>query len=649
MKNRGIAYKLALMILTCVSVILMAIMGYNYYYSRGVILRQSETHTRSLAQETVSRIDSVLSSVQKVANNIAFSLEDANLTKDEILELNKRVLANNPEIYGMAIAFEPYTMETDQLFFSPYHYRSNGRISFSMLGSPDYRYFYMDWYQVPKELERAIWTEPYRDDGGGNIIMATYSVPFYRTENGKRVFAGVVTADISLEWLEDMISDIKVFDTGYAFLLSRHGTFITHPNKELIMNQTIFSLAEEMKSAQLRTIGQDMVVGKNRFVELVDTTKTKERYLYHAGLEYGGWSLGIVFPKNEMLSEVYRLSWIMGGIGFFGFIVLAIVIIGIARRITQPLTELSGSALEIASGNLDIKIPQIDTGDEVGDLAESFRTMKTSLKEYIHNLTSTTAAKERIESELRIAREIQMGILPKLFPAFPERSEFEVYASIEPAKEVGGDLYDFFFVDEKHFCFLVGDVSGKGVPAAFFMAVTKTLLKVVSERGLDPGEIVTKVNADLAAENESCMFVTLFLAIINIETGEVRYANAGHNPPIFIPCSGKPEWIPPLGEPVAGIMDMMEYSTKTMTMTPGDIMFIYTDGVTEAMNPDKKLYSEERLMELIENSNSPQSEKLVKDIEASIVEFAKGAEQSDDITMLSMQFMGKCDNEEGDQ
>ena len=151
-------------------------------------------------------------------------MEDASLTKEDILELNKRVLANNPEIYGMAIAFEPYFLESDKLYFAPYHYRSGGRIGFSMLGDPAYRYFYMDWYQIPKELERAVWTEPYNDEGGGNIIMATYTVPFYRTMDGKKVFAGVVTADISLEWLEDMISDIKLFKTGYAFLLSRHGT-----------------------------------------------------------------------------------------------------------------------------------------------------------------------------------------------------------------------------------------------------------------------------------------------------------------------------------------------------------------------------------------------------------------------------------------
>jgi len=511
-----------------------------------------------------------------------------------------------------------------------------------MLGDAKYRYFYMDWYQIPKEMGRSAWTEPYFDEGGGGVPMATYSVPFYRTVDGQSVFAGVVTADISLAWLQELVGSIRLYDSGYAFLLSRHGTFITHPDANLVMNQTIFSLAEERGSRELRELGQRMLSGEAAFTPIGTLLSPKDSYMFSDGLNFGGWSLGVVFPRDEMLADVLRLSKSMIVIGIVGFVLLVLVTVGIARRITSPLRELSASAREIASGNLDLMLPEIRANDEVGDLAESFKYMKTSLKDFIRDLTSTTAAKERIESELRIAREIQMGILPKLFPPFPDRREFEVFASIEPAKEVGGDLYDFFFVDETHFCFLVGDVSGKGVPAAFFMAVTKTLLKVVAERNLDPGDILTRVNADLSSENESCMFVTLFLAILDIETGETRFANAGHNPPVFLPCGGEPEWIPPLGEPVAGIMEGMQYSTKTMTLKPGDLLFIYTDGVTEAMDPDGSLYGDDRLMTLLSADKEPFAPKLVKGVGEAIRVFAKGAEQSDDITMLAMQFIGKC-------
>ncbi|WP_207261606.1 SpoIIE family protein phosphatase [Desulfovibrio sp. Huiquan2017] len=642
MRRYPIALKLTFLILSCALVILAAIVAYNYVASRAVILRQAEDNSRLLVAGTAGRIDSVLSGVQKVAENVAFSMEDTTLSKQEILDLDRRVLANNPEIYGMAIAFEPYFVQRDKRYFAPYHYRSGGRIGFTMLGDANYRYFYMDWYQIPKELGRSVWTEPYFDEGGGGVPMATYSVPFYRTVDGKSVFAGVVTADISLNWLQDLVRSIRLYDSGYAFLLSRHGTFITHPDKSLVMNQTIFSLAEERGSKELRELGQRMLSGKAAFIPVGTLLSPEESYMFSDRLDYGGWSLGVVFPRDEMLGDAYRLSKSMLAIGAVGFVLLALVTMGIARRITQPLRELSESARKIASGNLNLTLPEKRANDEVGDLTDSFKYMKNSLKEFIHDLTATTQAKERIESELRIAREIQMGILPKLFPAFPDRKEFEVFASIEPAKEVGGDLYDFFFVDETHFCFLVGDVSGKGVPAAFFMAVTKTLLKVVAERGLDPGEILTKVNADLAAKNESCMFVTLFLAIMDIETGETRYANAGHNPPVFLPCGGTPEIVPPLGEPVAGIMEDMRYSTKTMTLKPGDLLFIYTDGVTEAMNPEGALFGEKRLIRLLAEQREPLAPELVKDVGAAIHAFARGAEQSDDITMLVMQFMGQC-------
>ena len=233
-----------------------------------------------------------------------------------------------------------------------------------------------------------------------------------------------------------------------------------------------------------------------------------------------------------------------------------------------------------------------------------------------------------------------MEILSKLFPAFPDRREFDIFATIEPAREVGGDLYDFFFVDEDHFCFLIGDVSGKGVPAALFMAVTKTLLKVVAERGLEPGEVLAKVNDDLAAENDSCMFVTLFFAVLNVRTGEVRYANAGHNSPLFVQASGQVEWVPSLCEPMAGAMAGMSYSTGTMQFAPGDKLFIYTDGVTEAMNRDDELYSEERLMAAVTAASALSASETIGVVDETIKNFTAGAEQSDDITMLAVTYQG---------
>lgn len=641
MKTSGIAFRLATLTLACATLIFVCIMAYNYSVSRSIIVKLAEEKGEYLAQATVERIGKVLYSVRKVADSISYSLEKDESASANFDKLGRRVLIDNPEIFGTAIAFAPYAFDPEKKYYAPYHYRLQNRVCYTNLGSDDYEYFYMDWFQLARELHRPVWTEPYFDEGGGHELMATYSVPFYSNRGGLGEFQGVVTADVSLKWIQKLVSKISVYDSGYVFMLSRYGTYIANPDPDLVMNETIFTNAETLEKPELREIGRKMVAGESGFEALKALPGVGDCFIYYMPLPGENWSIGIVFPKAEMFAGVTRLNHVMIGMGIIGVVALALFIIYLSRSITKPLRKLTSSANEIASGNLEVVLPQILTRDEVGDLATSFKTMKDSLKKHIETLTETTAAKERIESELRIAHDIQMGILPKLFPAFPERSEFDVFASIEPAREVGGDLYDFFFVDERHFCFLVGDVSGKGVPAAFFMAVTKTLLKVVAERGLDPGEVLAKVSNDLAEENDSCMFVTLFLAVMDIETGEIRYASAGHNPPVYLPASGEPEWVPPLNEPVAGAMEGMDYTTKTMTMAPGDILFIYTDGVTEAMDASLELYNEDRLMNEIVRCSGKGAEEVVARVNASIKAFTGGAEQSDDITMLAMQYCGK--------
>ncbi|MEA3543597.1 MAG: SpoIIE family protein phosphatase, partial [Thermodesulfobacteriota bacterium] len=362
-------------------------------------------------------------------------------------------------------------------------------------------------------------------------------------------------------------------------------------------------------------------------------------FLFYMPLPIDGWSLAILIPTNEALKGVNALMRNTLLIGLCGFVFLSVGTIFVVRRLTQPVRDLSVATLEIAKGNFNAPLPQTKSSDEVGQLSDSFGFMQTSLREYIVDLKETTTQKERIEAELRIARDIQMGILPKLFPAFPDHDEFDIYASLESAKEVGGDLYDFFFIDDHHFCFLVGDVSGKGVPAAFFMAVTKTLIKVIAERELQPDVILAKVNNDLAEDNESCMFVTLFLAVIDIRIGEVIYSSAGHNPPLLL-TANEVAFMVPGNEPVAGAMPGVKYTSGKLTLASGDTMFLYTDGVTEAMNHEQKLYSEQRLLNLLTATTQRAATDIIHQVNRSIIEFASGAEQSDDITMLALTYTG---------
>jgi sigma-B regulation protein RsbU (phosphoserine phosphatase) len=264
-----------------------------------------------------------------------------------------------------------------------------------------------------------------------------------------------------------------------------------------------------------------------------------------------------------------------------------------------------------------------------------------SIKRFIENYTKSIAEKERIESQLRIAREIQAGALPSVFPPFPERNEIDIFASMKPAKQVGGDFYDFFFVDDKNLYVLIGDVSGKGVPAALFMMTCKTMLKAEAMNGRSAWEILRNANKGIYPDNETCMFVTVFCAIINTKTGEVDYASAGHNPPMVSRSGGGFEFLELEKSGVLGPMPDGRFSTGTLRLNPDDALFLYTDGVTEALNPDEEFYSEERLRNLLSNIREKDPTHMIQAVKDDIRQFAGGASQYDDITMLAIRYNGK--------
>ncbi|BDD88353.1 SpoIIE family protein phosphatase [Desulfofustis limnaeus] len=636
--NSSITAKAVSLVLLISLFVLAVVHLYNYLVSRRIIIDLAEDNSRAVASTIVNRIAARLTPVETIIRNLAVTLENPDLTDQAIIDLTRAVVSRNEEIFASAIAFEPYSLIPDQLYFSPYSYRDGATVVSKMLGGSDYRYFHQNWYLLPKLLDRPVWTEPYHDTGGGDILMATYAVPFYRSRpDGGRDLAGIVTADISLAWLQDLLAGLKLYDSGYAVLLSDSGKFLYHPNRALILNETIFSLAESRLDRQLWEIGRDAVNGGTGFLERESYLHNAPSFFYYHPLPVGDWSLCFLFPRAEVLREITSLTRTTLTINLLGFLVLALAITWLTRRFTRPLITLSLSAQEIAGGNLDAAIPTTTSRDELGRLTVSFSEMQRSLRHHIERLTETTAQNERIESELRIARTIQMSILPKLFPPFPERSEFDIYASIRPAREIGGDLYDFFFIDQHRFCFLIGDVSDKGVPAAFFMAVTKTLLKVVADQHADPGAILTTVNSDLAEGNESCMFVTLFIGILDLRSGQLATGNAGHNSPIRLNGSGA-TLLPTPHEPLAGAMDGIDYTTTTFQLEAGDTLFLYTDGVTEAVGSDGSFYGEQRLLDTVTEAGGGNAEQIVTAVDDSVRSFCAGAEQFDDITMLCLCF-----------
>jgi sigma-B regulation protein RsbU (phosphoserine phosphatase) len=386
-----------------------------------------------------------------------------------------------------------------------------------------------------------------------------------------------------------------------------------------------------------------MIRGEEGYISIKDWSSGIDCWLVFRPIAKTGWSLGIMFPKGELLKDITRLNQMVAFIGVVGLFLLLGIVILIADSITKPLRALTCSVERIAQGDLDTPLPAVSSRDEIAILTATFAHMQSSLKHYMEELARTVAERERIESELTIAREIQMGILPKSFPPFPDRRDFDIYARLQPAREVGGDFYDFFFTDNYHFWVVIGDVSGKGVPASLFMAITRTLIKAKANGASSPGAVLEEVNRDLSADNPSVMFVTLFIGVLDTRTGMFTYANGGHNPPYLLRKDEKPQRLPTTKGMALGVYDTFRYRENSCALYPGDVLVLYTDGVTEALNRKEEFFSSERLEGVLETLKNLSPRELVEVIIEKVQDFSDGAPQADDITVLVMKFLGTID------
>ncbi|MCD7829624.1 MAG: SpoIIE family protein phosphatase [Clostridiales bacterium] len=318
------------------------------------------------------------------------------------------------------------------------------------------------------------------------------------------------------------------------------------------------------------------------------------------------------------------------------------------RQVLTPidqLTQATGAFIqnneqELLQGTAAVNVPEIHTGDEVELLAAAFRKMEEDMISYIRSLLEVTAEKERIGAELNVATQIQADMLPRIFPAFPERKEFDIYATMEPAKEVGGDFYDFFLVDADHLAVVVADVSGKGVPAALFMVIAKTLIKNHAQNREKLEDVFTHTNEQLCEGNDAGLFVTAWIGLLEISTGAFTYVNAGHNPPLLKRVDGNYEWMKARSGFVLAGMEGARYHELTDHLDPGDKLFLYTDGVTEAANSAEELFGSERLQAALNQRIDLPPQKLLTELKQSIDDFAGDAEQFDDITMVSLEYKG---------
>ena len=626
--TRSFPLRLSLVILGMVSILFAAAFIGNSGSSRRYVMNESIERAQSALDNTILRINNVLQSVEVTVQNLSWLVIENLDNPEKLYSITEHIVENNDFISGSAIAFEPYYYEEFGAFFSPYSYKEGDAIRSIQLGRKDYDYHYMDWYQIPKLLDSPYWSEPYYDEGGGDMIMTTYSYPIY-DQLGRMV--AIFTADLSLEWFAEQVNSIKPYPNAYNIMIGRGGTFLVHNKKENILTETIFATARLTDDQKFIETAHKMIRGEYGMGEF--ERQNQDFCLFYAPVKATGWSVAVACLHSDIFASVdsvRRYSYILG---IICLLLLTLICFYMIRHMTRPLTLIADSAMEIAQGNLAAELPSITTHDEMRTLHDSFADMQQSLLRYIDELKVSTANKERIESELRIARAIQLGMVPKVFPPFPEREDVDVYATISPAREVGGDLYDFFIENDKLY-FIIGDVSGKGVPASLVMAVTCRLFRTVASYTDTPEGIVSALNNALSESNDSYMFCTTFVGILDMKSGELKYCNAGHNPPVLLQPDGGAVTLDVISNIALGVWYGYEFKGESFMMERGSSLFLYTDGVTEAEDLNKSLYGEERLLNLLrqETSRSPRviTENVIDDVDL----HAGTACQSDDITIL---------------
>ena len=585
------------------------------------------------------KMNNVFSTVEVAVSNNTPEVED-NLYDDHRQYFAvEHLLKLNSNIMGAAVAYNPDYEPKKGQPFSPYAYRNGTDIYTKQLNTPEYDYLHQEWYTKPLAEGKGTWSEPYIDEGGGEVGMITYSQPII---NSKGEIYAIQTADIALHWLselmceldsttkQNMFKDSESFPS-YSFIVSHKGTIVAYPYKAELSYKTLYEFLEDHDGLE---DANEILSSNNGYTTVVQNNTGTMYVLFYSSIEHTGWTLVTIMPLKVILKPVGSIIGIFGILMLIGLIIVAVICRSAIRRVTMPITQFADSADEIASGNLSVQLPTIKTKDEMLRLHNSFATMQKSLIQQIEETRSANEEKGRIESELNIARDIQMSMLPKTFPPFPDRNDIEIYGKQKPAKEVGGDLYDFYIRDEKLF-FCIGDVSGKGVPASLVMAVTRTLFRTISFKEALPERIMSGINNAMADNNESNMFVTLFLGVLDLPTGRLRYSNAGHNAPMLI---GQTIGLLPCAANVPlGVQTDWKFSQQETTIDLNTCIFLYTDGLTEAENAANEQFMEERMIEVAKGmSHEPQ--QMIEQMFNAVHQFVGNAEQSDDLTMLAIQY-----------
>lgn len=633
--NRSFSARISLYIIGIVSVLFVSAFTIVYVRTANHIKELSIQKAENEIASATTYINREMGYVSKTADVVKEVFRNDSFEHDSLQQIMKNIVKSSEIVMGAGIYFEPDYAQAHKCSEIAYALRKKKNAEVTLYKKPnDFDYYTRSWYSQPKASQKPMWTNPFMAEMGLGTLICTYSTPILDRQGR---FVGVVVLDVTLDWLRLICNNYKTYPNSTAMILDRVGKYIVDTHDDQHTNQSYFEYAlSQPDSAIMLENGYAMIEGRAGYSECL--VNNEPSYVFYRPIESVGWSMALVNYTADIFSDLRLTLQQVATCGALALVLMFVLCIFIIRRISKPIVSFAAAAKEIAHGKFDTALPRIRTKDEMRQLYNSFVYLRKELERYIASLSQTLQSKEKIESELRIAHSIQMGMIPKTFPPFPNRTDVDLYAVLNPAKEVGGDLYDFFIKDNSLY-FTIGDVSGKGVPASLVMALSRSLFRNISYHESSPRAIVESMNDTISENNERNMFITLFVGILDLETHQLRFCNAGHNPPCIVDAhSQSVEFLQVEKNLPVGIFQGYVFKEQSVTVNADKTIFLYTDGLTEAENADSQLFGNDRMIaSLSQNSPDNSTKAMIDNMIASVNEYVKNAPQSDDLTMLAIR------------
>jgi sigma-B regulation protein RsbU (phosphoserine phosphatase) len=632
--RRSLSARLSFWIVLVAALLLLGMIISLSRVWRAGVRAEVDKDAAQVLDNAVLRLDDILDDVERTATVLyRFVIRDLD-KPDMMVSHSNNTIRYNSALSGCSISFEPGYYPSKGEYYSIYSWPGeNDKIEWEQEGADDYRYYEKEWYLYSKQLGYDCWTEPYLDTTGiaGKDVemLISYCTPVFDSTS---VFVGAITLDLSLKQLSEALYNVRPYPNAYCILIGEGGKYLVHPDSDKLMTHSIYSDAEELAVPELVKLGESMEKQERGEQELF--LNGQHYYVFYRPVPTTGWNIAIFCPESDIYGGYDRLQRKILWSLLAGLALVFLLSVLLIRHQLAPLAKLAEEADYIASGNFDRPMPVRKRNDEIGVLSQSFVHMQSSLVRHIQELTESTASRERMERELQIARNIQMGMVPHDFDL---GKKVDLYASMVPAREVGGDLYDCFVQDDKlYLC--VGDVSGKGVPASLFMSVARAMFRVVARQGLAPAEIARRINDTVSEKNDQMIFVTMFLAAVDLKTGVMEYCNCGHNAPVLFPGPDKaPAFLDCLSNTALGIESGFDYEGQRVDDMRGKILFLYTDGLNEAENADHEQFGNDRMLACLGDGPFLDARSLIDRLSEAVASHVAGAEASDDLTMLCLR------------